>query len=92
MFANLKYVIERITYKVDGDTISPHHLPQEILTAFIHVLAMENPLSNRLAQVEKQILMDVYEQCHGDLADIARQLSTPLESLKQLMQKHQIGE
>jgi DNA-binding NtrC family response regulator len=28
----LKYVIERITYKLDGDTILPHHLPEEIRT------------------------------------------------------------
>jgi len=26
----LKYMIERITYKLDGDTIFPHHLPEEI--------------------------------------------------------------
>ena len=39
----LKYVIERITYKVDGDTISPHHLPQEILTAYSRSGAMEKP-------------------------------------------------
>ena len=87
----LKYVIERITYKVDGDTISPHHLPQEILTAYSRSGDGET-LSNRLAQVEKQILIDVYEQCKGDLEEIARQLSTPLESLKQLMQKHQIDD
>jgi DNA-binding NtrC family response regulator len=28
----LKYVIERIAYKLDGDTILPHHLPEEIRT------------------------------------------------------------
>lgn len=28
----LKYVIERITYKLEGDTILPHHLPEEIRT------------------------------------------------------------
>ena len=26
----LKYVIERITYKLGGDTIFPDHLPEEI--------------------------------------------------------------
>lgn len=86
----LKYVIERITYKVDGDTIFPHHLPQEILTAYSRSGTGES-LSGRLAQVEQQILIDAYEQCQGNLEAVARQLSVPLESLKQLMQKHQIG-
>jgi DNA-binding NtrC family response regulator len=87
----LKYVIERTTYKVDGDTISPHHLPQEILAAYSHSGDGET-LSNRMAQVEKQILMDVYEQCQGDLEDMSHQLSIPLESLKQLIQKHRIDD
>lgn len=87
----LKYVMERITYKIDGDTILPHHLPQEILTAHSHTGGGES-LTNRLAQVEKQILTDAYEQCHGAPENIARHLNIPLHSVKQLMQKHRIGE
>ncbi|MCZ6680442.1 MAG: sigma-54 dependent transcriptional regulator [Candidatus Poribacteria bacterium] len=87
----LKYVIERVTYKFDGGTIFPHHLPQEILTAYSHSDDGQS-LSGRLAQVEKQILTDAYEQFQGNLEDTARELNVPLDSLKQLMQKHHIGE
>ncbi len=88
----LKYVIERITYKIEGDTIFPHHLPQEVFAAYSSVGAHSESFSQKMDGVEKQILIDAYEQCQGNPESIARQLSIPLDSLKQLMQKHRIGE
>ena len=87
----LKYVIEQITYEVEGGTIFSHHLPQEILTAY-SAEAGEQSLANRLGEFEKQLLIEAYEGCQGSLEAIARQLSLPLDSVKHLMQKHQIGE
>ena len=84
----LKYTIERITYKIDGDTVLPHHLPQELLTAYAS--ADGESLTNRLNQVEKQILIDASEQFKGDLESMALQLALPLDALEQLMRKHGI--
>ena len=83
----LKYVIEQITYKVEGDTISTHHLPQEMLTAY-SAEAGEQSLANRLGEFEKQLLTEAYEGCQGNLEAIARQLSIPLDCVKHLVEKY----
>ena len=85
----LKYVTERATYKIEGDTIHPHHLPQEILTAYARSSNGES-LSNRLSQFEKQVLAEAYEQSEGNMEAISKALRLPIETLKQLMQKHNI--
>lgn len=85
----LKYTIEQITYKVEGDAISTHHLPQEILAAFTADTAGQS-FTNRLREFEKQLLTEAYAESQGDLEAVARQLSIPLESVKQLVDKHQI--
>ena len=86
----LKYIIEQITYKVEGDAISIHHLPQEILAAFTADTDGQS-FTNRLREFEKQLLTEAYAESHGDLEAVARQLSIPLESVKQLVHKHQIA-
>ena len=85
----LKYTIEQITYKVEGDAISIHHLPQEILAAFSTDTDGQS-FTNRLRKFEKQLLTEAYTESQGDLEAVARQLSIPLESVKQLVHKHQI--
>lgn len=85
----LKYIIEQITYKVEGDAISIHHLPQEILAAFTADTDGQS-FANRLREFEKQLLTEAYAESQGDLEAVARQLSIPLESVKQLVDKHQI--
>ena len=85
----LKYVIEQITYKVEGDAISVHHLPQEILEAH-NAEANEQSLAYRSREFEKQVVTEAYAESQGDLEAIARQLSVPLESVKQLVEKHEI--
>lgn len=86
----LKYAIERITYKMNGNTIFPHHLPQEILAAYS--AESTQSLSNQLGEFEKQILIEAYDQCQGDLEAIAQQLIIPLDAVKQLIHKYQIGD
>ena len=85
----LKYTIEQITYKVEGDAISIHHLPQEILAAFSADTDGQS-FTNRLREFEKQLLTEAYAESQGNLEAVARQLSMPLESVKQLVDKHQI--
>lgn len=85
----LKYTIEQITYKVEGDAISIHHLPQEILAAFT-ADTDGHSFTNRLREFEKQLLTEAFAESQGDLEAVARQLSIPLESVKQLVHKHQI--
>lgn len=85
----LKYTIEQITYKVEGDAISTHHLPQEILAAFT-ADTDGHSFTNRLREFEKQLLTEAFAESQGDLEAVARQLSIPLESVKQLVHKHQI--
>lgn len=85
----LKHIIEQITYKVEGDAISIHHLPQEIFAAYTSETE-EQSLTNRLREFEKQILTEAYTESQGDLETVARQLVIPLESVKQLVEKHRI--
>lgn len=85
----LKYIIEQITYKIEGDAISIHHLPQEIIAANA-AEADGQSLTNKLREFEKQLLTEAYTESQGDLETIARQLSIPLESVKQLVEKHRI--
>ncbi|MDE0297618.1 MAG: sigma-54 dependent transcriptional regulator [Candidatus Poribacteria bacterium] len=85
----LKYIIEQITYKVEGDAIAVHHLPEEILAA--HTAETDGQsLTNRLREYEKQLLVEAYAESQGDLETVARHLSIPLETAKQLVEKHQI--
>ena len=86
----LKYVIEQITYKVEGDAISIHHLPQEIISANTEG-SDKHSLTNRVREFEKQLLTEAYAESQGNLEGIAQRLGIPLESAKQLVEKHQIG-
>ena len=86
----LKYVIEQITYKVEGDAISIHHLPQEIIAANT-TGAGKQSLTNRVREFEKQLLTEAYAESQGNLEVIAQRLGIPLESANQLVEKHQIG-
>ena len=86
----LKYVIEQITYKVEGDAISTHHLPQEIISANTDGSDKQS-LTNRVREFEKQLLTEAYAESQGNLEVIAQRLGIPLESAKQLVEKHQIG-
>ena len=86
----LKYVIEQITYKVEGDAISIHHLPQEIISANTDG-SDKHSLTNRVREFEKQLLTEAYAESQGNLEVIAQRLGIPLESAKQLVEKHQIG-
>lgn len=86
----LKYVIEQITYKVDSDAISIHHLPQEIISANT-TGSDKQSLTNRVREFEKQLLTEAYAESQGNLEVIAQRLGIPLESAKQLVEKHQIG-
>lgn len=86
----LKYVIEQITYKVDSDAISIHHLPQEIISANT-AGSDKQSLTNRVREFEKQLLTEAYAESQGNLEVIAQRLGIPLESAKQLVEKHQIG-
>ena len=86
----LKYVIEQITYKVEGDAISAHHLPQEIISANTDG-SDKLSLTNRVREFEKQLLTEAYAESQGNLEVIVQRLGIPLESAKQLVEKHQIG-
>jgi DNA-binding NtrC family response regulator len=86
----LKYVIERVTYKIEGDTVFPYHLPQELHTAYTSAGDAES-FSNRVSEFEKQVLVEAYEQCQKDLGAIAERLRIPLDSVKQLIDRHGIG-
>lgn len=86
----LKYVIEQITYKVEGDAISTHHLPQEIISANTDGSDKQS-LTNRVREFEKQLLTEAYAESQGNLEVIAQRLGIPLESANQLVEKHQIG-
>ncbi len=88
----LKYVIERVTYKIDATTIFPHHLPQEIINQSPVVTTPCQSLQEKLESMEKQFLLDALEQQDWDEKAAAATLGIEFEQFQQLYQKHNLSD
>ena len=87
----LKYVVERVTYKTDeAKTILPHHLPQEIRTK--HADEVGKTLEERMANAEKESLLNALEKHSWDEKNAATELGITFAEFNRLYQKHKIVE
>jgi DNA-binding NtrC family response regulator len=86
----LKYVIERITYKLDGDTIFPHHLPEEIrLHSETNDITGET-YQEKLDSFQKKLILSALQDSNGDTKRAAEKLGIEYEVFQQLYNKYGI--
>ena len=70
----LKYVIERITYKLDGDTIFPHHLPEEIRLHSETADIDGETYQEKLDSFQKKLILSALQDSGGDSKRAAEKL------------------
>ncbi len=91
----LKYVTERLTYKIDGDTIFPHHLPEDIKSYYTdHDIARAvagKSFSEKVDNFQKRLLMSALLRSDWKLKRAAKYLGMEHETLKQLCDKYNVG-
>ena len=87
----LKYVIERITYKLDGDTIFPHHLPREIRSSDSTETIAGESFSEKMDNFQKRILFSALLNSDWNLKRAAEGLKMGLEAFQQLCSKYNLG-
>jgi DNA-binding NtrC family response regulator len=91
----LKYVIERLTYKTAGDTIFPHQLPEEIRTKdeikdISEVIAGKS-LAEKTDNFQKRVILSALLRSDWNLKATARDLGIEIEKLKRLAKKYKLG-
>jgi len=69
-----KYVIERITYKLDGDTIFPHHLPEEIRSHSETADVAGETYQEKLDNFQKKMILSALHDSGGDAKRAAEKL------------------
>jgi DNA-binding NtrC family response regulator len=87
----LKYVTERLTYKIDGDTIFPHHLPEEIRSRDITEAVAGESFSEKVDNFQKRLLLSALLRSDWDLKRAAEDLEMELETFQQLCDKYNLG-
>ena len=86
----LKYVTERLTYKIDGDTIFPYHLPEEITSRHLTEAVAGESFSEKVEGFQKRILISALLHSDWDLKRAAEELKMDLEAVQQLCRKYNL--
>ena len=86
----LKYVIERLTYKIDGDTIFPYHLPEEITSRHLTETIAGESFSEKVEGFQKRILISALLHSDWDLERAAEELKMNTEAVQQLCGKYKL--
>ena len=86
----LKYVIERLTYKIDGDTIFPYHLPEEITSRHLTEAIAGESFSEKVEGFQKRILISALLHSDWDLERAAEELKMDTEAVQQLCSKYNL--
>lgn len=87
----VKYVIERLTYKIEGDTIFPHHLPEEIRSRDITEAVAGESFSEKVDNFQKRLLLSALLRSDWDLKRAAEDLGMELGTFQQLCSKYNLG-
>ena len=86
----LKYVIERLTYKIDGDTIFPYHLPEEITSRHLTESIAGESFSEKVDSFQKRLLISALLHSDWDLKQAAEELGMDLETFQELCSKYNL--
>ncbi|MGB9597517.1 MAG: sigma-54-dependent transcriptional regulator, partial [Candidatus Poribacteria bacterium] len=80
----LKYTIERIAYKLDGDTIFPHHLPEEIRSFSDTKDIAGNTFREKMYNYQRKLILTALQESNGDQRKAAEKLGIEYEVFKHL--------
>ncbi len=86
----LKYTTERLTYKIDGDTIFPHHLPEEITSPHLTEVMAGESFSEKVDSFQKRILVSALLHSDWDLERASEELGMDVEAFQQLCIKYKL--
>jgi len=87
----LKYLIERLTYKIEGDTIFPYHLPEEM--RFIHESAASGEsFQEKMDIFQKRVILSALLNSDWDLKHAAESLKMDYDALVNLCDKYNLGD
>jgi transcriptional regulator with AAA-type ATPase domain len=89
----LRNVIERACVMSDGSRIEPHHLPDRLLEKLAHssTTAPAIDVRQRVADVERESVLDALEATNGNQTRAAKKLGISRFALIRLMQKHDLN-
>ncbi len=89
----LRNVIERACVMSAGSRIEPHHLPDRLLEKLAHssTTAPAIDVRQRVADVERESVLDALEATNGNQTKAARKLGISRFALIRLMQKHDLN-
>ncbi len=83
----LKYTIERIAYKLDGDTIFPHHLPEEIRSFSDTKDIVGETFQEKMYNYQRKLILTALQESNGDHRKAAEKLGMEYELFKHLSNK-----
>lgn len=86
----LKYVIERITYKLEGDTIFPHHLPEEIRSPSVIDAITGESFNEKVDSFKKRLLISALLNSDWDLKRAAAHLGIEYEDFQKLCKDYKL--
>ena len=84
-------MVERLTYKSNGDTIFPHHLPDEIGKPDITEDVPGRSFSEKMDNFQKRLILSALLRSDWNLERAAEELGMELESFRQLCSEYNIG-
>ena len=87
----LKYVIERLAYKIDGDTIFPYHLPEEIRLPIHESAIAGESLEERLESFQKRLILSTLLNSDWNLNQASENLKIDYDDLVSLCNKYNLG-
>ena len=88
----LRNVIERALVLSGGSRIDPHHLPERMLERFavVHTSAPAIDVRQRVADVEREAVIDALEATKGNQTKAAKKLGISRFALIRMMEKHDL--
>jgi DNA-binding NtrC family response regulator len=83
----LKYAIERITYKLDGDTILPHHLPEEMKSVSDTKDVTGETFQEKMYNYQQRLIISALKESDNDYKKASEKLGMEYEVFKHLSSK-----
>jgi two-component system nitrogen regulation response regulator NtrX len=87
----LKYAVERLTYKIEGDTIFPYHLPEDIRLPIHEAALSGESLQDKMDSFQKRIILSALLSSNWNLKHTAENLKMDYEALVEFCDKYNLG-
>lgn len=97
----LKHTIDQAIYYADqGEAIiGPEHLPKYILddyskksshSKYLRHVSDSNSLKETLSRIERDIILETYQSCNGNISETARQMGITRQNLQHKLRAYEI--